>query len=70
MGQFGSKGGLRKILPLNDNHSSDRVGIPFYFRRVALNFGSDDSRQFSQERLVHDITGAANPSKKEKKMQE
>ena len=39
MGNFGSKGGLHRIIPADEDHWADRLDLPNYFRRVPLDPG-------------------------------
>lgn len=62
MGNFGSKGGLRRIAPVNEGHSSERFVLSDYFRRVTPNPGEEQLP--AQEQLIREIVRASHTEDK------
>ncbi len=63
MGQFGSKGGLSRIVAKDESNSS-RLDLPFYFRRVVLDSKSGEFRPCPQVGLTQDVVRPPAPTQR------
>jgi hypothetical protein len=62
MGNFGSKGGLHRIAPVSEDHSSEQFVLSDYFRRVTPSPGEEQPS--AQEQLIREIVQASHTEDK------
>lgn len=64
MGNFGSKGGLRRFVPVDQERSSDKKELSHFFRRKKVGTEFQEIQSSQKENLIREMILQSNLEKK------